>query len=57
MRTCQWSGEAMKTASKLLIEDFAIIDVAGGGETVRAQFYGVTTRGVDVNDGYDLVVW
>src|SRR5882762_2236369 len=49
-------GRGDKDGVELLVEDFAIIDVAGGGETVGAQFYGVATGTVDVTDGYDLVV-
>ena len=49
-------GRGDEDGVELLVEDFAIIDVAGGGETVGAQFYGVATRGIDVTDRDDLIV-
>ncbi len=49
-------GRGDEDGVELLVENFAIIDVGGGGETVGAQFYGVATGTVDVTDGYDLVV-
>src|SRR5712672_722817 len=49
-----WRGD--DDGVELLVEDLAIIDMAGGGETVGAQFYGVATGTVDVTDGYDLIV-
>ncbi len=49
-------GRGDEDGVELLVEDFAIIDVGGGGEAVGAQFYGFATRGIDVADRYDLVI-
>ena len=54
MRTCQWSGDAMITASMILLQHFPIIQV-GCGKTVGPLHDEVAVRPIHVAHRHNLV--